>query len=59
MGQPHPQAACSGKSQYLTWGKAAHAAKWLHRRTGECVQPYHCLYCSRFHVGSVARRGVV
>jgi len=44
--------SCEGKRAYSNWTLAERMAMNTNRdRDGAHVQPYHCRYCSRFHVG--------
>ena len=51
MTGPDRAAACGGK-EALSWSEADRRARGLRRRTGKTVQPFHCRYCSRFHIGN-------
>lgn len=50
MMEASERAACGGKEP-LSWGEADRRARGMRRRTGKTVTPFHCRYCSRFHIG--------
>lgn len=51
---PSQDSSCNGKAK-LTYTQAAKSAKNMTRRTDETLRPYHCRYCSFFHMGTTQR----
>lgn len=46
------KAGCSGKVIFTTFTKASTTAKRMRKSNRDChVEPYHCAYCQKFHVG--------
>ena len=43
---------CSGKRQYPDYTNAAKVAKTLNRRTETRAEPYRCMHCRCWHIGT-------
>lgn len=48
----HWHAGCGGKRQYPDFSTANRMAKTTSRNIDEPMQPYRCMFCSRWHVGT-------
>lgn len=44
------QSMCGSKTRFKSEELAKRVAKCI-RREGECVYPYKCVFCHRFHLG--------
>lgn len=43
---------CTGKSAFTSYTTAARRAKIMRQEKDSAhVEPYHCRYCKRFHIG--------
>ena len=42
---------CDNKVRYSTRGEATRVAKKMTSHTGEILVPYHCGFCSKWHIG--------
>lgn len=44
-------ASCEGKSGFALFREAARVARRARRDHEENLQPYHCKFCDRYHIG--------
>lgn len=52
----HVMASCHGKDRFPSFDHAIRVARAMNRRNDECTEPYHCLVCDSWHVGTVDRK---
>ena len=52
---PHLERACTSKAAFVSRGEANQVARRGQRSNGQ-LAPYHCEFCSRWHLGHHRRR---
>jgi hypothetical protein len=54
--RPPRERSCTGKARYSNRWRAFLAAWRRSQASGETIEPYHCSYCHKWHIGHPIRR---